>query len=156
MTLQFTMLSKPAAGVQETNPIFTAYNAACVRLDNPNFIRILLTCVLTVFSPITSSLAISLFERPNASRRSTSVSRSVNFSGLSGALISRTKRAAACGESCTCPLAAALMARHSSSAWVSLSRYPIAPARTAPTTLSSSSTLVSAMTSTSGNSLRTF
>ena len=87
-----------------------------------------------------------------SAKRSRFTVRSVNASGLSGPLTSRISLAAASGVSWTRPSAAPLIARCSSSAWVSSSRYPIAPARTAPVTEASSRTLVSAMTSVSGNS----
>ena len=60
--------------------------------------RMLLTWVLTVFSPMVRLRAISLFAWPSASSRSTSVSRSVSASGLSGVRTSRSSRAAACGR----------------------------------------------------------
>ncbi len=42
----------------------TAYKAAWVRLGTPSLARMLLTWVLTVFSLISSSWAISLFALP--------------------------------------------------------------------------------------------
>ena len=65
--------------------------------------------------------AICLLAWPCASSRRTSVSRSVSGCGLSGALTTCIRRAA-WGVNCTCPAAAALMARHKASASVSLSR----------------------------------
>jgi glycosyltransferase involved in cell wall biosynthesis len=97
-------------------------SAACVRLWTPSLPRMAETCVFTVFSPIPSSAAISLLALPCASSFSTSVSRSVSACGASGARTSRIRRAAACGESWTWPAAAALIARHSSSACVSFRR----------------------------------
>jgi hypothetical protein len=99
-----------------------AYSVAWVRLCTPSFERILLTCVLIVFSVLCRLWAICLLEYPWASSRSTSVSRSVSASGLSGALIACIRRAAALGVSWTCPAAAALIAWHNASAWVSFSR----------------------------------
>jgi DNA-binding CsgD family transcriptional regulator len=52
--------------------------AAWVRSFRCSFPRILLTCPLTVFSVITNWVEISLFDRPFASRRRSSISRLVS------------------------------------------------------------------------------
>ena len=62
------------------------------------------------------SRAISLLANPRASKRRTSTSRAESDSiGFSGARTSRMSRAAALGVRCTCPAAAARIARASSS-----------------------------------------
>ena len=74
--------------------------------------RMLLTCVFTVFSPITSSRAISLFALPWA-RSLQHVVLALGQGcgvGISGVRTSRIRRAAAAGESWTWPAAAALIA----------------------------------------------
>jgi hypothetical protein len=106
----------------ETRPMRMAYSAAWVQLETPSLLRMLLTCALTVFSAMDRSTATSLLDLPRASSRSTSVSRLVSVSGLSGAGTSRTNRSATWGESYTCPAAAAFTAWHSALALVSLSR----------------------------------
>ena len=55
-----------------------------VRSRRPSFASTCATCVLTVCSLTTSSAAISAFERPRASSRSTSASRSVSASSAGG------------------------------------------------------------------------
>ena len=70
----------------------TAYIAASVRERSRSFSRMLRTWFLTVFSAITSWAAISLFDMPRATRRSTSTSRSVSFGSPPLASSSSTRR----------------------------------------------------------------
>src|SRR5918993_494592 len=109
--------SSPSSSA-ETRPTCTAWSAAWVRLFTFSFERILWTWDLIVDSSMESSRAICLLALPWAMSFSTSVSRSVSASGLSGARTSRISLAAASGASCTLPAAAALIASHSSSASV--------------------------------------
>ena len=63
---------RPALRSASTSFSRTAYIAASVRERSRSFSRMLRTWFLTVFSAITSSAAISLFDMPRATRRSTS------------------------------------------------------------------------------------
>ena len=114
------------------------------------------TCALTVATLMNSSAPISAFEPPRAMASATSRSRSV-----SRAIASRARRrrasasaSATCaiscrvivGESIASPAATSLIARTISGGGVSLSRKPLAPARSARSTRSSASNVVRTIT----------
>ena len=65
----------------------TAYIAASVRDRSRSFSRMLRTWFFTVFSAITNWPAISLFDIPRATRRSTSTSRSVSLRLATGRVV---------------------------------------------------------------------
>jgi hypothetical protein len=97
------------------------------------------TWVLTVLSSMTSSAAISVLDRLRAMSRRTSVSRAVSFAAISGVgaagRTDRVKRAMSrrvtLGSMRASPAATQRTAVMSWSAGASLSRKPLAPARSA-------------------------
>ncbi|SCE47859.1 hypothetical protein GA0115252_152712 [Streptomyces sp. DfronAA-171] len=113
------------------------------------------TCVFTVVSLTNRSAAISAFDRPRATSLRTSTSRSVSVwrvlggcsspEGRCPAYLSSSRRVTL-GASIASPLATTRIACTSSCAGASLSRKPLAPARSASTTYSSRSKVVSTNT----------
>jgi hypothetical protein len=125
------------------------------RSRSPNLVSTCPTCVLTVVSLTNSSAAISALDRPRATSFSTSTSRSVSAcsgcgtdsspDGSRPAYLSSSRRVML-GASIASPAATTRIACTSSAAGASLSRKPLAPARSASTTYSSRSKVVSTST----------
>ena len=127
---------------------------------SPAFVNRWFTWVFTVASLTTSVRAISVFDRPVAISRSTSISRAVRPSisftraGFERVAASTSRR---CSSPSTvdCPAAADWRARTMASASASFVRNPRAPARRAASSDSSSAYVVSTTTSVSGYPART-
>src|SRR6266508_3068177 len=94
-------------------------------------------CVLTVCSEMTNSRAISAFESPRATRRNTSSSRAVRSSNAGGgfrddvAAKRSIRRRVTAGAKSEPPAATMRMPARSCSSGASLSKKPLAPARSA-------------------------
>ena len=118
---------------------------ARVRSFTPSFSKTWMRWVFTVASPMCSVRAISGFDRPSATRRSTSSSRGESAGGAGAEASARTRRtsfAAMDGASTVSPAATERIPARISSCGAALSRYPLAPASIAARMWSSVSYVV--------------
>jgi hypothetical protein len=105
-----------------------------MRSRSPSFISTRATWVFTVASPTPRSVAISAFDRPRASNRSTSVSRGVSSASSGGAAgpgrpaKAEITRVVTAGSSRASPPATTRIAVIRCSGDDTLSRKPLAPA----------------------------
>ena len=101
-----------------------------VRELTPSFVKMCARCDFTVVSLTNRSPATSVLERPAATSSSTSISRELRLA--CGARMRLSSRDAITGARALSPAAAARTAAMSSCGGASFSRYPLAPASTAP------------------------
>src|SRR5215472_676714 len=134
-----------------TRPVSYATTTAWARSRRLSLARMRPTWVLVVCSAMTSVPLISVLDRPRAISRSTSVSRRVSAPSVGGdggsgrgrRAKSAINRRVTDGASSASPVATTRTAWTSSAAGASLSRKPLAPARSASYTYSSRSNVVS-------------